>query len=1052
MTTLFQTKIINSYIIKLFLSFCLLAFSYISPILAQKDSVNSSNYLLIINSYTEAAPWSFRMISAITEYAQNSPQLALYTEHMNMLMMDTDSTLNEFRQAVLEKYKRHSPRMLILLGNSSMILRDDFRKMWGNIPIILCAEEDYIGPKEFYLQKKPVELTARTPIADMAQPYNLTFLHSNFYIKENIDLICRMTPDIKNFIFIGDERQNNQTYNMVIKQELKKSHPDINYQFISPRKMQTNHLLDTLYTVDPKTTGILFSSWFYKHTFAGNTSLVTNSHLLVSTTSAPLFSLGMMTIKDNAGGIIGGYIYDQHVYSQKIIQTIQSILNGKQASEIPFYEPSDAAPTINYNVLLRKGMSPYLCPPGTIFFNKPPTFWEQYGYFILGTIVCFILLALFFQYRISHLNKLKKIQQKEIDTMTSYKNLINNMPILYMQEELIMNEEGTPIELVYRNVNAHFEKSFFRKEDVVGKKASEIFPESMPEFLHFTKMSLAENKAITFPYYFKQIDTFYDVVLKGTHHNNIVDIFCLDSTKLHKAQQKLSATNNKLAMALDVANIVPWKWDLRSKTILCDINRPIELSTNDKDVNEEQLAVPDSQYFSKIFKEDRKRVEKAYDDLIEGRSDKVREEYRVINVQNNIHRIEWVEAQAAVETRDENGKPLTLVGSSLVITTRKKMEMELTTARDRAEESNRLKSAFLANMSHEIRTPLNAIVGFSGILASTDEEEEKQEYVSIIENNNTLLLQLISDILDLSKIEAGTLEFQYSNIDLNKMLNELTSSLQLKIKSEKVQLTCHLAEKNCFIHTEKNRLSQLLINLISNAIKFTTEGYIRFGYELRGKEIYFYVSDTGCGIPKDKQKSIFGRFVKLNSFEQGTGLGLSICQTLVEHMGGTIGVDSEEGKGSTFWFTLPYKAAIAVEESIKKEEIQPISIEKNKFTILIAEDNESNYKLFASILKGEYQLIHAWDGQEAVEMFKQYNPQIILMDINMPVMDGYEATKEIRKYSAKVPIIAITAFAYASDEQRVMESGFDGYMPKPINARLLKAQLTEIMQKRIILL
>ena len=1052
MTTLFQTKIINSYIIKLFLSFCLLAFSYISPILAQKDSVDSSNYLLIINSYTEAAPWSFRMISAITEYAQNSPQLALYTEHMNMLMMDTDSTLNEFRQTVLEKYKQHSPRMLILLGNSSMILRDDFRKMWGNIPIILCAEEDYIGPKEFYLQKKPVELTARTPIADMAQPYNLTFLHSNFYIKENIDLICRMTPDIKNFIFIGDERQNNQTYNMVIKQELKKSHPDINYQFISPRKMQTNHLLDTLYTVDPKTTGILFSSWFYKHTFAGNTSLVTNSHLLVSTTSAPLFSLGMMTIKDNAGGIIGGYIYDQHVYSQKIIQTIQSILNGKQASEIPFYEPSDAAPTINYNVLLRKGMSPYLCPPGTIFFNKPPTFWEQYGYFILGTIVCFILLALFFQYRISHLNKLKKIQQKEIDTMTSYKNLINNMPILYMQEELIMNEEGTPIELVYRNVNAHFEKSFFRKEDVVGKKASEIFPESMPEFLHFTKMSLAENRAITFPYYFKQIDTFYDVVLKGTHHNNIVDIFCLDSTELHKAQQKLSATNNKLAMALDVANIVPWKWDLRSKTILCDINRPIELSTNDKDVNEEQLAVPDSQYFSKIFKEDRKRVEKAYDDLIEGRSDKVREEYRVINVQNNIHRIEWVEAQAAVETRDENGKPLTLVGSSLVITTRKKMEMELTTARDRAEESNRLKSAFLANMSHEIRTPLNAIVGFSGILASTDEEEEKQEYVSIIENNNTLLLQLISDILDLSKIEAGTLEFQYSNIDLNKMLNELTSSLQLKIKSEKVQLTCHLAEKNCFIHTEKNRLSQLLINLISNAIKFTTEGYIRFGYELRGKEIYFYVSDTGCGIPKDKQKSIFGRFVKLNSFEQGTGLGLSICQTLVEHMGGTIGVDSEEGKGSTFWFTLPYKAAIAVEESIKKEEIQPISIEKNKFTILIAEDNESNYKLFASILKGEYQLIHAWDGQEAVEMFKQYNPQIILMDINMPVMDGYEATKEIRKYSAKVPIIAITAFAYASDEQRVMESGFDGYMPKPINARLLKAQLTEIMQKRIILL
>ena len=215
--------------------------------------------------------------------------------------------------------------------------------------------------------------------------------------------------------------------------------------------------------------------------------------------------------------------------------------------------------------------------------------------------------------------------------------------------------------------------------------------------------------------------------------------------------------------------------------------------------------------------------------------------------------------------------------------------------------------------------------------------------------------------------------------------------------------------------------------------------------------MYFYVTDTGCGIPQDKQDSIFGRFVKLNSFAQGTGLGLSICRTLVDNMGGKIGVESEIGKGSTFWFTLPYQQAEIVEKAPEKE-IQAISIKKDKLVILIAEDNESNYKLFESILKYDYHLIHAWDGMEAINLFKEHNPQIVLMDINMPVMDGYEATKEIRKYSAKVPIIAITAFAFASDEQRVMESGFDGYMPKPINARLLKAQLTDIMQKRIILL
>ena len=244
----------------------------------------------------------------------------------------------------------------------------------------------------------------------------------------------------------------------------------------------------------------------------------------------------------------------------------------------------------------------------------------------------------------------------------------------------------------------------------------------------------------------------------------------------------------------------------------------------------------------------------------------------------------------------------------------------------------------------------------------------------------------------------------------------------------------------------------MIINLITNAIKFTTEGSIRFGYKRQNNELYFYVADTGCGIPKDKQDSIFGRFVKLNSFAQGTGLGLSICRTLVDNMGGKIGVESEEGKGSTFWFTLPYKEASNIIEKAPKKEIQTIAIEKDKLIILVAEDNESNYKLFESILKYDYHLIHAWDGQEAVNLFKEYNPQIVLMDINMPVMDGYEATKEIRKYSAKVPIIAITAFAFASDEQRVMESGFDGYMPKPINANLLKAQLKDIMQKRIILL
>ena len=1036
--------------------YLLLLFFYLLSVnwaFAQKDAIEGKSYILCINSYTESSPWSSRLISNVTEFVQKDPGITLYVEHLNMLLVENDSILEESKRNIFDKYKGRSPRMLLLLGNSALLLRDEYRKVWGDIPIVLCAQEDYLDSYEAYIHRQPSTPEERTPLSYLVDPYNLVYLYADLYIPENIRLMKQMIPGMKEFIFIGDGRKVNQDNSVLIEQELNTKYPDIKYKFWSAENMTTNQLLDSLYFVDTKTTGVLFASWFYKYAFAGTSMLATNSHKLIAATSVPIFSLSMVNIASGKEGMLGGYTYNQDRYDAALIQTISDVLKDKQARHIPCYIPTDGAPVINYEILVRDGLSLSTCPANTRFLNKPPTFWEHYRYFILGTLFSILLITLLFLYRIRNLNALKKAQQNEIDAMATYKMLVNNMPILYMQEELVTDKNGNPIELIYRNVNSEFEKHFYRKEEVIGRKGSEIFPESMPEFLHFTKMALTEKRAITFPYYFKAIDTFYDVVLKGTHQGNMIDIFCLNSTELHKAQQKLSATNSKLAMALDVANIVPWKWDLKSKTILCDINRPIELSTDEQEVEDSQLSVPDSQYFSKIFKEDRERVKQAYRDLIEGRAEKVKEEYRIVNVQkNNLHKVEWVEAQAAVEARDEDGKPLTLVGSSLVITNRKKMEQELTTAKELAEESNRLKSAFLANMSHEIRTPLNAIVGFSGILASTEREEEKQEYVSIIENNNTLLLQLISDILDLSKIEAGTLELNYSNIELNELMRELERGFLLRVKTDAVKLEFVEPAGPCMAYTEKNRLSQLMINLVTNAIKFTEKGSIRFGYDMRENELYFYVADTGCGIPKDKQQNIFGRFVKLNSFAQGTGLGLSICKTLMDHMGGRIGVESEEGKGSTFWFTLPYKPAVKEDKKQMPKDIQPVSIERNKLTILVAEDNASNYKLFESILRYDYHLIHAWDGMEAVEMFREHNPQIVLMDINMPVMDGYEATREIRKYSAKIPIIAVTAFAYASDEQKVMESGFDGYMPKPINAKLLKAQLVDIMQKRIILL
>lgn len=243
------------------------------------------------------------------------------------------------------------------------------------------------------------------------------------------------------------------------------------------------------------------------------------------------------------------------------------------------------------------------------------------------------------------------------------------------------------------------------------------------------------------------------------------------------------------------------------------------------------------------------------------------------------------------------------------ITPLKETEQKLIIARDKAEELDRLKSAFLANMSHEIRTPLNAIVGFSSLLAETDSRNERQEYIKIVQENNELLLQLISDILDLSKIEAGTFNFVYTNVDVNETCAEIIKSMSMKV-GKGIELIFEEPFPECYIYTDKNRFTQVISNFINNALKFTQQGSITLGYEqVSHQKIKFYVRDTGMGIPEEKQKSVFERFVKLNTFVQGTGLGLSICKSIVSQMGGEIGVDSTEGIGSCFWFTHPYHAA-----------------------------------------------------------------------------------------------------------------------------------------------
>ena len=390
------------------------------------------------------------------------------------------------------------------------------------------------------------------------------------------------------------------------------------------------------------------------------------------------------------------------------------------------------------------------------------------------------------------------------------------------------------------------------------------------------------------------------------------------------------------------------------------------------------------------------------------------------------------------------------------ITEMEQMRRELVVAKKKAETSDQLKSAFLANMSHEIRTPLNAIVGFSRLIAESEEYAERRMYYQIVEANNDRLLSLINEILDLSKIEANMVEFIMGPVRLQTLFEEVYQAHLLRCPEEVALVNDADPDHDVVIHTDKNRLFQVISNLIGNAFKFTTHGAVTFGYRIEGKRVSFYVKDTGTGIPKEKLASVFDRFVKANNFVQGTGLGLSISKTIIEKLQGEISVTSEVDKGTTFSFYLPLpeEEIELVETEVQAESTatrattqrpaRPRSSKEHKPLILAAEDVESNYTLLRATLSKRYRLEWAKDGIEAVRMNEELDPDLILMDMKMPNLDGLQATAIIHEVS-DVPIIALTAFAFDSDRVKALEAGCVDFMTKPFTPERLYAMIEKYL-------
>lgn len=372
----------------------------------------------------------------------------------------------------------------------------------------------------------------------------------------------------------------------------------------------------------------------------------------------------------------------------------------------------------------------------------------------------------------------------------------------------------------------------------------------------------------------------------------------------------------------------------------------------------------------------------------------------------------------------------------------------------KAENASRMKSLFLANMSHEIRTPLNAIEGFSRIMAETDSPEERMNYLEIIESNNGRLLSLINEILDLSRVEAGEITIKRAPTDLKKLCTDIKQIFKFRCPST-VELSWIEPDMPITMSTDENRLTQILTNLISNALKHTPRGSIRYGYRIidEGMNIQFFVTDTGSGIAPEFISQIFETYSSKDAEQQqGYGLGLALCRIIVEKMGGSIKVDSELGKGSTFTFTLPFHGTIGgmatsnrTTTSVRTLRVSTRPDEISQKTILVAEDEESNFELVRIVLQKRYRLLRAHNGIEAVTINEDEHPDLILMDIRMPEMNGLDATRIIKEVNHSTPVIALSAYAFEENILEAKAAGCDEFMAKPFKVE----DLIEVCAKYI---
>jgi PAS domain S-box-containing protein len=645
--------------------------------------------------------------------------------------------------------------------------------------------------------------------------------------------------------------------------------------------------------------------------------------------------------------------------------------------------------------------------------------------------------------------QLRSSNESLIASEKQFRNLFNSMQEGVYLHSLVYDDQGNACNYQIIEANPISESYLnIKREDAIGKLATDLYGTEEAPFIDVYAKVAETGEPFSFEQYFEPMKKYFLISVFSPKKGEFATVF-LDITEKKLAEISLNKTNAELKKVQEKAHIGSWYLDIATNEV-----------TWSKELYkmygfDPALPVPPYTEHMKLFTPESWEVLSTSLAKTAEKGIPYELELRTVRA-NNSNGWMWVRGEALY---DENKKIVGLWGAAQDISERKNIEIELFKAKEKAEESDLLKSAFLANMSHEIRTPMNGIMGFSRLLKEPKlTGEQQQKYINIIEKSGVRMLNIINDIIDISKIETGIMPLDIKETNINEQVEYIYTFFMPEAEAKGIKLsfknTLHAEEAN--IKTDREKVFAILTNLVKNAIKYTNKGSIEFGYVLksdsepdRSAKLEFFVKDTGLGIPKDRHEAIFERFIQGDIEDkmarQGAGLGLAITKAYTEMLGGRIWLESQEGKGSSFYFTIPYNALFKPE--IKSENIDDSSFEPLKLNlkILIVENDEASEMLLEIIVDTfSKQIIKASTGIEAIEACRN-NPDIdlILMDIHMPEMNGFEATRQIRLFNKELIIIAQTAYGLTGDRENALKAGCNDYISKPIN----KSELLVLLQK-----